>query len=82
MQRGKKRKREKKDIIILVSQCKSIITSLSLKVQELPLSLVFVCRLKFVIDHAAKPEIKDGKIDEWKKGMEMLAQSPNVFCKM
>ncbi|XP_068688757.1 L-fucono-1,5-lactonase-like [Montipora foliosa] len=39
-------------------------------------------KLKFVIDHAAKPEIKDGKIDEWKKGMEMLAQNPNVFCKI
>jgi len=38
--------------------------------------------LKFVVDHSAKPEIKEGKMDEWKKGMEMLAQNPNVYCKM
>ena len=35
-----------------------------------------------MIDHAAKPEIKEGKMDEWKTGMEMLAQNPNVYCKM
>lgn len=39
-------------------------------------------KLKFVIDHSAKPEIKEGKMDEWKKGMEMLAQNPNVYCKI
>ncbi|XP_015765920.1 PREDICTED: uncharacterized protein LOC107344745 [Acropora digitifera] len=39
-------------------------------------------KLKFVIDHAAKPEIAEGKIDEWKRGMEMLAQNPNVYCKI
>lgn len=38
--------------------------------------------LKFVVDHAAKPEIKEGKIDAWKKGMQILSQNPNVFCKM
>ncbi|XP_015765953.1 PREDICTED: uncharacterized protein y4mH-like isoform X2 [Acropora digitifera] len=39
-------------------------------------------KLKFVIDHAAKPEIAEGKIDEWKRGMKMLAQNPNVYCKI
>lgn len=38
--------------------------------------------LNFVVDHAAKPEIKEGKIDAWKKGMEILSQNANVFCKM
>ncbi|XP_078342485.1 L-fucono-1,5-lactonase-like [Oculina patagonica] len=38
--------------------------------------------LKFVIDHAAKPEIKEGKMDAWKSGMELLAENPNVFCKI
>lgn len=38
--------------------------------------------LKFVVDHAAKPEIKEGKIDAWKKGMQILSQNPNVFCKI
>lgn len=39
-------------------------------------------KLKFVIDHAAKPEIAEGKIEEWKRGMKMLAQNPNVYCKI
>lgn len=36
----------------------------------------------FVIDHIAKPYIKDGKIDEWKKDMRHLGECPNVFCKI
>lgn len=36
----------------------------------------------FVIDHIAKPYIKDGLVDEWKKGMQQLASFPNVFCKL
>ena len=30
----------------------------------------------FVIDHIAKPYIKDGLIDEWKKDMAAIAQYP------
>ena len=36
----------------------------------------------FVIDHIAKPYIKDGLIDEWEKNMETIAQFPNVYCKL
>ncbi len=36
----------------------------------------------FVIDHIAKPYIKAGLIDEWKKGMALLAQQQNVYCKV
>ncbi len=36
----------------------------------------------FVIDHIAKPFIKDGLLDEWKKGMHSIAQFPNVSCKI
>ena len=36
----------------------------------------------FVIDHIAKPFIKDGLIDEWEKGMEVIAKFPNVYCKV
>jgi L-fuconolactonase len=36
----------------------------------------------FVIDHIAKPFIKDGLIDEWEKGMHAIAQFPNVYCKL
>ncbi len=37
---------------------------------------------KFVIDHIAKPYIKDGKIDTWKKGMQEIAAHENVCCKL
>lgn len=36
----------------------------------------------FVIDHIAKPYIKDGLVDEWKKGIQQLAFFPNVYCKL
>ena len=37
---------------------------------------------RFVIDHLAKPYIKDGKIDDWKKDIESVAAYKNVFCKI
>jgi L-fuconolactonase len=37
---------------------------------------------KFVIDHLAKPYIKDGRIEEWKKDMEAIATFENVYCKI
>jgi L-fuconolactonase len=36
----------------------------------------------FVIDHIAKPYIKEGKITEWKKDMQAIAAHRNVYCKM
>ncbi|HVT86347.1 MAG TPA: amidohydrolase family protein [Chitinophagaceae bacterium] len=37
---------------------------------------------KFVLDHCAKPDIKNKSIDEWKSGIKELAQHPNVYCKV
>ncbi len=37
---------------------------------------------RFVIDHIAKPCIKEGKIDEWKAGMEEISKHKNVYCKL
>ncbi|RYZ45125.1 MAG: amidohydrolase, partial [Chitinophagaceae bacterium] len=37
---------------------------------------------KFIIDHIAKPAIKNGEIDDWKKGMAAIAKHPNVYCKV
>jgi L-fuconolactonase len=37
---------------------------------------------KFVLDHLAKPPIKDQKISEWRKDLEILSQHPNVSCKI
>lgn len=36
----------------------------------------------FVIDHIAKPFIKAGLPNEWKKGIKTIAQFPNVHCKI
>lgn len=37
---------------------------------------------KFVLDHLAKPYIKEGKITEWKNDIESLAKNKNVYCKI
>lgn len=37
---------------------------------------------KFVVDHLAKPYIKDRKIQKWKKEIEDIAEFKNVFCKI
>jgi L-fuconolactonase len=36
----------------------------------------------FVLDHMAKPLIKSGEIDQWKKDITALAKHENVFCKV
>jgi L-fuconolactonase len=35
-----------------------------------------------VIDHLAKPEIKDGRREPWAGYMRTLAQNSNVYCKI
>ena len=37
---------------------------------------------KFVIDHLAKPYIKDKKIDGWEEDIQQVAQYKNVYCKI
>lgn len=37
---------------------------------------------RFVIDHIAKPFIKDQKLEPWKSNMKQLAGNPNVYCKI
>jgi L-fuconolactonase len=36
----------------------------------------------FVLDHLAKPQIKDGIIEPWKSQLRRLAQLPNIHCKV
>jgi len=36
----------------------------------------------FVIDHLAKPDIKNGEIDQWKKDIKSVAKFENVYCKI
>ena len=38
--------------------------------------------VKFVIDHLAKPYIRDKKINGWKEDIRQVAQYKNVFCKI
>lgn len=37
---------------------------------------------RFVLDHLAKPPIKDGEIEPWALGIRRLASFPNVWCKL
>lgn len=37
---------------------------------------------RFVLDHLAKPEIRSGRLDEWRRDLRALAEFPNVFCKL
>ncbi|KAL3871781.1 hypothetical protein ACJMK2_039758 [Sinanodonta woodiana] len=39
-------------------------------------------KLNFVVDHIAKPFIKDKVFDGWKEDMRNIAMFPNVFCKL
>ncbi len=53
--------------------------------QHLPAALQLVQQFPeqaFVIDHMAKPDIKNGLLEEWKTGMQALARYPNVQCKI
>ncbi len=36
----------------------------------------------FVIDHLAKPHIKEGRMDNWATDMQTIARYPNVCCKV
>lgn len=37
---------------------------------------------RFVIDHLAKPFIRQGLIDTWAQQLRKIAQYPNVYCKL
>jgi L-fuconolactonase len=36
----------------------------------------------FIVDHCAKPNIRERGLDTWKKGITDLAMYPNVYCKL
>lgn len=53
--------------------------------KHLPYAAAFVKRFpdqKFVVDHLAKPFIKDRKFTDWKKDLAVLASFENVSCKL
>jgi len=52
---------------------------------QLPAALALVERLPdqaFVVDHLAKPKIRDREMEPWAAHMRRLAQHPNVCCKV
>ncbi|HTQ64720.1 MAG TPA: amidohydrolase family protein [Puia sp.] len=52
---------------------------------QLPSAVKFVAEFpdqKLVIDHCAKPDIRNKKIDEWKSLIKEIAKQPNVCCKL
>jgi L-fuconolactonase len=53
--------------------------------KHLPNTIQFVSQFPeqvFVIDHIAKPFIKDKKVLPWKEEIEKLAEFKNVYCKL
>ncbi len=53
--------------------------------RQLPEALELVRRFpeqRFVIDHIAKPAIRDGSIDGWRAGIFAIAAQANVYCKL
>jgi L-fuconolactonase len=53
--------------------------------RQLPEALALARRFpdqRFVIDHIAKPAIREGSIDAWRSGITAMARCPNVYCKL
>jgi len=53
--------------------------------KQLPAAIDLVKRFPeqpFVLDHIAKPFIKDGIVSPWRELIRELARSPHVFCKV
>lgn len=58
---------------------------LLVRTAELPAALEAARRLpelRFVLDHVAKPPLRDGDLDAWARGVAALAVRPNVTCKL
>jgi len=53
--------------------------------RHLPAAIEFVDRhpnQTFILDHVAKPRIKDGILSPWDRNMRELAKRQNVYCKL
>lgn len=53
--------------------------------RHLPQTAEFVSRFPdqtFILDHIAKPDIKNGVFAPWKEGMAALSQYPNLYVKL
>jgi L-fuconolactonase len=53
--------------------------------RQLPAAIEFVDRhpqQRFVLDHMAKPRIREGRLSPWRENLRELARRPNVWCKL
>ena len=63
----------------------SLVYDILILERHLPQTLQFVDRHPdqvFVLDHVAKPRIKDGYLSPWQTNIVQLAHRPNVYCKV
>jgi L-fuconolactonase len=52
---------------------------------HLPQTIEFVDRHPnqvFIVDHLAKPRVRDGLVSPWRENMRELARRPHVYCKV
>ena len=53
--------------------------------KHLPVAVTLVAEFPdqpFVLDHIAKPVIREGRMSPWREDLQRLAQFPNVWCKL
>ena len=53
--------------------------------RQLPAAIELVGKFPeqpFVMDHIAKPKIKEGRLSPWKENLKELARAPHVLCKV
>jgi len=53
--------------------------------RHLPQTIEFVDRHPdqiFIVDHLAKPRVRDGLVSPWRENMRELAKRPHVYCKI
>jgi L-fuconolactonase len=53
--------------------------------RHLPVAVQLVAEFPsqpFVLDHIAKPAIREGQVSPWREDLKRLAEFPNVFCKL
>jgi len=53
--------------------------------KHLPVAVELVAEFpaqQFVLDHIAKPAIREGQVSPWREDLMRLAQFPNVLCKL
>jgi len=64
---------------------RGLVYDLLVRTRELPAALACVQnfpRLRFVLDHLAKPNIAQGQWDDWLRALKPLAAQPNVWVKL